>query len=218
MKSVKLGLPPHRGISWNPKKMESAESGREILPDGRVKYWIRHDILKDVFPKMLVWWFQHLEGKMEYQGKVLERYHVWHPEDHVHVSYEKTNESGNIGPGAVLRIVEYLGRQKRYLVNVISPIEKLDETGFIHNPKLYGILPIARMEYQFQETKEGTFYENCLIVGWKGISFRFLRPVFEFLFFDRKHGQYWIKHNIEEVGQFQNFLPELFRSQNENLR
>lgn len=218
MKYVKLGLPPNRGINWIKKSLDSAEYGREILDDGRIKYWIRHEILAGVSPKMLVWWFQHLEGEIEYQGKLYDRYHVWHPEDHVHVSYEKRNDSGLIRPGAVLRIVEYLGRQKRYLVNVISPIEQLDETGFIHNPKLYGIFPLARMEYRFQEIKDGTFYENCLIVGWKGNSFRLLRTIFEFLFFDRKHGHAWIKHNIEEVGQFQNFLPELYRKENEILR
>ncbi|XDD43044.1 hypothetical protein AB3N58_01375 [Leptospira sp. WS60.C2] len=218
MKYVKLGLPPHRAISWNKKTLDSAEFGREILNDGRIKYWIRHEILNGVSPKMLVWWFKHLEGEMEFQGKLYNRYHVWHPEDHVHVSYEKRNEDGSIGPGAVLRIVEYLCRQKKYLVNVISPIEKLDEDGFIHNPRLYGLLPLARMEYRFQETKDGTFYENCLIVGWKGITFRFLRLIFEFLFFDKKHGYAWIKHNIEEVGQLQYFLPDLYRKENENLR
>lgn len=218
MKRVRLGLLPKLEIEWLRKSVGSAKSGREILPDGRVKYWIRHEILKGIEPKMLVWWFQNLEGEMEYKGKNYNRYLVWHPEDHVHVSYEKRNDDGSIGPGAILRIVEYLGRQKKYLVNVISPIEKLDEDGFIHNPRLYGLLPLARMEYRFQQTNQGTAYENCLIVGWKGIFFKFLRPVFEYLFFDKKHGYAWIKHNIEEVGQFQNFLPDLYRKENENLR
>ncbi|TGK85954.1 hypothetical protein EHQ23_15165 [Leptospira bourretii] len=218
MKKVQLGLLAKLDIRWNRKSVESAESGRELLADGRVKYWIRHDTIKGVFPKMLVWWFQHLEGDIEYEGKIYNRYHVWHPEDHVHVSYEKRKPDGSVGPGAVLRIVEYLGRKKDYLVNVVSPIEKLDEEGFIHNPKLYGFLPIARMEYSFNESAEGTRYENCLIVGWKGYSFKLLRPIFEFLFFDNQHGFYWIKHNIEEVGQFESFLPDLYRKENENLR
>lgn len=218
MKKVRLGLLPKLQIHWNRKPVSSAESGREVLGDGRIKYWIRHDKLKGINPKMLAWWFQHLEGDIEYEGNVYNRYHVWHPEDHVHVSYEKRKPDGTVGPGAKLRIVEYLGREKKYLVNVVSPIEKLDEEGFIHNPYLNGILPIARMEYSFQETEMGTRYENCLIVGWKGLSFKLLRPLFEFLFFDKKHGFAWIKHNIEEVGQFERFLPDLYRKENENLR
>ncbi|EMY62474.1 DAPG hydrolase family protein [Leptospira terpstrae] len=218
MKKVKLGLLPKLPIEWNRKSVGSAESGREVLSDGRIKYWIRHEELKGVSPKMLTWWFQHLEGDMEYEGHVYNRYLVWHPEDHVHVSYQKRKADGSVGPGAALRIVEYLGRQKSYLVNVVSPIEKLDEDGFIHNPWLYGILPLARMEYSFKETEFGTRYENCLIVGWKGISFRIFQPIFEFLFFDKKHGFAWIKHNIEEVGQFERFLPNLYRKENENIR
>jgi len=218
MKKVKLGLLPKLEISWNRKSVDSAESGRDVLPDGRIKYWIRHETLKGIHPKMLVWWFQHLEGDIEYEGNVYNRYHVWHPEDHVHLSYEKRKPDGSVGPGAELRIVEYLGRQKSYLVNVVSSIEKLDEEGFIHNPRLDGILPIARMEYSFKETENGTRYENCLLVGWKGFSFKLLRPFFEFLFFDKKHGFAWIKHNIEEVGQFERFLPDLYRKENENLR
>jgi hypothetical protein len=216
MKKVKLGLLPKTAISWNPKPVSSAKFGREVLPDGRVKYWIRHDTLHGVSTKMLVWWFQHLEGEIEYEGKSLDRYHVWHPWDHVHVSYEKRLEDGSVGPGAVLRIVEYLGRNKKYVVNVISPIEKLDREGFIHNPRVHGLLPIARMEYAFKEIADGTIYENCLIVGWKGFSFRLLRPLIEFLFFDENHGQAWIKHNIEEVGQFEKFLPELYHKENKN--
>ncbi|EMY71376.1 DAPG hydrolase family protein [Leptospira vanthielii] len=218
MKKVKLGLLPKLEISWNRKSVDSAESGRNVLPDGRIKYWIRHETLKGIHPKMLVWWFQHLEGDIEYEGSVYNRYHVWHPEDHVHLSYEKRKPDGSVGPGAELRIVEYLGRQKSYLVNVVSSIEKLDEEGFIHNPRLDGILPIARMEYSFKETENGTRYENCLLVGWKGFTFQLLRPFFEFLFFDKKHGFAWIKHNIEEVGQFERFLPDLYRKENENLR
>ncbi|TGL56408.1 hypothetical protein EHQ58_17445 [Leptospira ognonensis] len=215
MKKVNLALLPKLNISWLPKKVSSARSGREVLNDGRVKYWIQHDPLKGVTTEMLVWWFKHLEGDIHFQGNTFNRYHVWHPEDHVHVSYEKRLPDGTVGKGAILRIVEYLGRQKKYIVNVISPIEKLDDSGFIHNPRLYGFLPIARMEYSFKNIQNGTLYENCLIVGWKGFSFKLLRPLFEFLFFDRKHGLAWIKHNIEEVGQFENFLPELYLKEKE---
>jgi len=211
MKKVNLSLPAKLGISWTPKKVSNAESGREVLSDGRVKYWIRHEVLKGITTEMLVWWFKHLEGDILHEGNLYNRYHVWHPEDHVHVSYEERLSDGSVGPGAVLRIVEYLGRNKKYLVNVISSIEKLDQSGFIHNPRLYGFLPLARMEYQFQDTLEGTRYENCLIIGWRGWSFKLLRSIFEFLFFDSKHGSAWIKHNIEEVGQFENFLIELYK-------
>lgn len=199
-------------IQWTPKQVSDAKYGREVLPDGRIKYWIEHTIVKSVTPEMLVWWFQHLEGDMDFQGKTFNRYHVWHPEDHVHVSYESKLPDGSVGVGAKLRIVEYFGRNKKYLVNVVSDIEKLDTEGFIHNPRLYGYIPMARMEYQFENTPEGTLYKNCLIIGGKSKLPKWVFRLIELFFFDSRHGLAWIKHNIEEVGQFESFLPELYKS------
>ena len=214
MKKVSLTIPPALPISWKPKPVSGAKSGSRVLPDGRIQYWIEHDLLRGVMPDMLAWWFQHLEGDIQYQGKTLNRYRVWHPEDHVHVSYERRLPDGSVGPGAAIRIVEYLGRNRKYLVNVVSPIEKLDATGFIHNPRVFGWLPLARMEYEFTAVPGGTAYRNSLIIGWRGFSFRLLRPLVQRFIFDDRHGAAWIKHNIEEVGQFEAFLPELYAAEN----
>lgn len=218
MKKVNTNLPPALSVSWLKKEVSSAESGTEILPDGRIKFWIRHSLLKGVTPKMLVWWFSHLEGKMEYEGGLYDRYLVWHPEDHVHASYETRLPDGSIGPGASIRLVEYLGRNKNYIVNIVTDIEKLDETGYIHNPKLDGIFKVARMEYEFSARGENTFYENCLIIGWKGRSWKWIRPLFLKFVFTKERGLAWIKHNVEEVGQFERFLPELYRKETASFK
>ena len=106
MKKVSLTIPPALPISWKPKPVSGAKTGSRVLPDGRIQYWIEHDLLRGVTPDMLAWWFQHLEGDIQYQGKTLNRYRVWHPEDHVHVSYERRLPDGSVGPGAAIRIVE----------------------------------------------------------------------------------------------------------------
>ena len=31
--------------------------------------------------------------------------------------------------------------------------------------------------------------------------------------FDEKRGRAWIRHNIEEVGNFESFLPQLYRGE-----
>jgi hypothetical protein len=98
---------------------------------------------------------------------------------------------------------------------VTSPIEKLDEEGFIHNPQLHvlpGVPPVkgfARMEYSFAATAGGTLYENCLILGRGGA----LGALATRLFLPEGHGNVWIKHNIEEVGAFEEFLPQLYRKE-----
>ncbi len=216
MKSVNTKLRTILPIVWNKKPVSSAESGMEILNDGRISYWIKHQHLTNITPKMLAWWFQNLEGDIEHQGQIFNRYHVWHPEDHVHNSYVKRRNDGSVGPGAIIRIVEYFGRNLKYQVNVETDIEKLDETGFIHNPRYLGILPIARMEYVFEAKGNGTQYNNRLIIGWRHWSWKIFRPLIVKFFFDSKHGEAWIKHNIEEVGQFEDFLPALYFKENKN--
>ena len=103
---------------------------------------------------------------------------------------------------------EYLGRNPRYKIEAVSTIEKLDDTGFIHNVIQRGVR-IARMEHVFTKTVEGTRDENCLIVPGTprlGLVAWLLLP---WLLPDGK-GQAWLKHNVEEIGTLENFLPELY--------
>lgn len=206
-------LPPPLDIPWNPKPLSSARTGREVLPDGRVKFWIVHDIIKGVTPAMLAWWFAHLEGDIEIGGKRHNRYRVWHPRDHVRNHYAWRRPDGTIGPGAAIALKEVLGRNPRYVVDVVTEIEKLDEEGFIHNPRAHGLKGFARMEYKFTAVPGGTLYENCLIFGKQAWWFRFVRPLLEPLVFPAGQGEAWLLHNIEEVGAFENFLPGLYRAE-----
>ncbi|MDF3820470.1 hypothetical protein P3G55_11190 [Leptospira sp. 96542] len=213
MKSVDTKLREILPIQWTKKQMDTAIWGKETLPDGRVSFWIRHEPVKAITPEMLVWWFQNLEGDIEFQGQTYNRYHVWHPEDHVHNSYSKRLPDGSVGSGAVIRLVEYLGRNPKYKINVETEIEKLDVTGFIHNPKFLGVIPIARMEYEFTTLPNATQYNNRLIIGWKHWSWRFFKFFVTKFAFNEKRGLAWIKHNIEEVGQFEAFLPALYKKE-----
>ena len=205
-------LPTPVQVPWRLKPVSSADSGIEVLADGRRRFWIPHDIVKGVTPRMLAWWFAHLEGDIAIGPYRYNRYRVWHPLDHVHASYAWRRPDGSVGPGAAIRLREVLGRDLHHIVNVTSPIEKLDEEGFIHNPALHvipGAAPVpglARMEYTFTPTPTGTLYENSLTLGhgswWGRAATR--------LFLPAGHGEIWIKHNVEEVGAFEEFLPALY--------
>jgi hypothetical protein len=206
-------LPPPLDLGWSLKPLESARAGREVLPDGRVKFWIKHEVIKGVTPKMLLWWFGHLEGDIEIGGKRHNRYRVWHPRDHVRNAYARRRPDGSVGPGAAIKLKEVLGRNPRYVVDIVTEIEKLDEEGFIHNPRAHGLSSFARMEYTFKAVAGGTLYENCLIFGRKAWWFRYVRPVLEPLVFPSGQGEAWLRHNVEEVGNFENFLPALYRQE-----
>jgi hypothetical protein len=200
-------------VPWPLKPVGSAGCGAERLPDGRLSWWIRHDVLRGVTPAMLAWWFAHLEGDIEVDGRRIDRYRAWHPYDHVHASYARRRPDGSIGPGAAIRLREYLGANRRYLVNVVTDIEKLDEEGFIHNPRLHGIGGLVRMEYTFTPVAGGTLYENRLVVGGTRGWRRLAAPLIERFGFDEARGRAWLRHNIEEVGLFEHFLPALYRQE-----
>lgn len=207
------GVPQPAALPWGLKPLGSAVYGIDTLPDGRDRYWIRHEIVRGVTPRMLAWWFAHLEGEVVIQGRRIDRYRVWHPYDHVHASYAKRRADGSVGPGAVIRLKEVLGGNPRFVVDITTEIEKLDEEGFIHNPVVDGIRGLARMEYTFTPVADGTLYENCLIFGARGRLGRMLHPLLARIAFPPGKGHTWLRHNIEEVGMFENFLPDLYRQQ-----
>lgn len=207
------GVPRPVALPWPLKPLGSAQAGIDRLPDGRTRCWIRHEVLRGVTPRMLAWWFAHLEGDVVVEGRRINRYRLWHPYDHVHASYLRRNADGSVGPGSVIRLKEVLGGNPRFVVDITTEIEKLDEEGYIHNPVLHGIRGLARMEYTFRAVPGGTLYENCLVFGLRGRTGRLLRPLIERLAFPPGKGEAWLRHNIEEVGMFENFLPALYRQE-----
>jgi len=207
------GVPRPVPLPWGLKPLGSARYGADTLADGRSRFWIRHEVVKGVTPRMLAWWFANLEGDVVVQGRRINRYRLWHPYDHVHASYAKRRADGSIGPGAVIRLKEILGGNPHFVVDVTTEIEKLDEEGYIHNPVLHGIRGLARMEYTFRRVAGGTLYENCLLFGPRGAVGRALRPLIEQVAFPPGKGEAWLRHNIEEVGMFENFLPDLYRQE-----
>jgi len=216
--AARKGPPEPVTLPWGLKPLGSARSGAEQLPDGRISYWIEHEVLKGVTPRMLVWWFSHLEGDVVIEGQRINRYRAWHPYDHVHASYARRLPDGSIGPGAAIRLREYLGANPDYEVDTITDIEKLDEEGYIHNPRLHGISGLVRMEYEFQEVPAGTVHRNRLVIGGASGWRRLVTPLIQRFGFNHERGLAWLRHNIEEVGLLEHFLPDLYRKECEGER
>jgi hypothetical protein len=108
------------------------------------------------------------------------------------------------------------GGNGRFQVNATSRITKLDETGFEHRVQRFGT-SIAKMRYHFEQVDGGTRYTNCLTVGLRGYWGRILNPLIARFIFGPERGRAWIKHNIEEVGNFQGFLPKLYATETNQL-
>lgn len=210
---MRFDVPEPLKIDWIRKPVEGAQSGVEILSDGRIFCWIKHEIVRGVTPKMLVWWFKNLEGTVTIDGIAHDRYRVWHPKDHLFARYAKKNPDGTVGVGSVIHLAEMLDARPEYLVHIHTEIKKLDESGYIHQPRMHG-LKLAEMKYEFKQVPGGTRYTNSLTVGFVGRLGKLLNPLIRRFVFNEARGWAWIKHNVEEVGNFEFFLPRLFHLEN----
>jgi hypothetical protein len=194
------------------KAVASAESWVQHLPDGRVQYGIKHDLIRGVTPKMIVWYLNHMTDGVEYGGATIQRYRLWHPRDHILLEYLKPAANGDsFGAGAQVHIREAFQADPSYKMSIKANVEFLDETGFAHFETMAG-LKVARVDYTFEETPEGTRYQDVLTVGLaenSALSRLFNRTVAPLVFPEEK-GLAWIQHNIEEVGNFEFFLPEMY--------
>lgn len=195
-------------IPWHPKPLHSARSGVEILPDGRLHCWVDHERLHGVAPRMMAWWFAHLEGPMVHAGRRLPRYRVAHPPGHVQVRYLRRRPDGTVGAGAVIHLTKMLGGRPERLVDVHTTIVRLDEGGFGHRPRWFG-LPAAAMDCTFEAVPGGTRCRSRLTVGLAGGWARPLNALIRRLAFGIASGHAWVRHHVEEVGQLEVFLPAL---------
>lgn len=208
-----MKLPEPIPVPWTMKPLGSAETRIEHLDDGRVRFSIVHDVLAGVTPEMLVWWFEHMDGDVEIGGRQVPRYRAWHPRDHVALRYLHPSTDGRrFGPGARVHIQEFLGGDPRYAVDFASTVDFLDATGFAHGEWVAG-RRVAHLQYRFVPVAGGTRYEDSLTVGIESGMFgamfnRLVRPAY----FSEDMGRAWLLHNVEEVGNLQFFLPDLYRA------
>ncbi len=192
------------------KDLASTEEARvDVLDDGRLHLSLRHDVVHGVTPEMIVWWFHNVEGDVAFEGVPVAKYRLWHPRDHVSFRYVRRAPDGGAGPGSVYHIVEAFGRNPAYLLDVDLHVKRLDEGGFVHLPRLHG-LRLARADYAFERVRGGTRYVNAITFGLEGRVFRPLNDRLVRAVFPEARGRAWLLHNVEEVGNWERFLPELF--------
>jgi hypothetical protein len=127
------------------------------------------------------------------------------------------NPDGSIGVGCKMRIVEMPDRKPEYMIDCESVITRLDPGGFAHEPSVRGV-PIAEANYTFERAPEGTIYRNNLIIGFETRPARWANRLVPYAGFNDEHAIAWIKHNVEEVGNFESFLPRLYAAEMEKDR
>ena len=205
----KWPLPPERNFGWKMKPLESAKTNFTIDKDGVFKLTIEHDTICEVTPKMLFWWFQNIGGEMTYKGKTYPKYLVWHPKDHIHWSLTNKSANKEIGTGSHFRIVEALDRNMNFLIDSVELVEKLDETG-IRLIRKIGATEVFSLQHEFIQDGNNTIYKTKMTVGTNKAIGKVFNSLIRPLIFTKEMGTAWLKHNIEEVGNFEFFLSELY--------
>jgi hypothetical protein len=212
MNSTKWKLLTPRQFHWEMKPLESAETEMKTLDDGRLELTIRHDILKGVTPAMLGWWFRNIEGSMQHMGQTYPRYLIWHPIDHIHYQVARPAPDGTAGPGARFFMVEAFGGNPDYLIIGLADVPKNDETGITLSVRKFGV-EVMHLEHTFTPVPEGTLYVSRMHVGMKvGLCRSLVNRWIRRRLFTNAMGMAWLKHNVEEVGNLEFFLPDLYRA------
>jgi 2-polyprenyl-6-methoxyphenol hydroxylase-like FAD-dependent oxidoreductase len=200
------GVFPPRPVPWALKPLSSAETSSETLPDGRVRLRIRHPRIRGVTPAMLAWWFRNIEGTISIGGRRYPRYHIWHPVDHILFEVARRGSDGSVGPGARFHIVEAFGGDPANLIDVVLGVEKLDEEGIVLSRRA------LRLHHRFTPVDGGTQYDTELTAGISLFA-PLTRRIVGHAFPEEKR-RAWLRHNVEEVGTFEEFLPDLYRERN----
>ena len=173
---------------------------------------IEHEIVRGVTPEMLDWWFRHIGGDMQVAGRTYPRYRVWHPLDHIDWQLV-AGDPGHVGLGAQFRIVEAFDRNPAWLVDSVETVAKLDETGIRLERHMLGS-EVFSLEHWFEPADGGTRYRSRMDLGadtafGRLLFNRLIRPIV----FGDIMGPAWLKHNVEEVGNFEHFLPALYATE-----
>lgn len=209
MFSPRLPLPAPRRLPWPLKPLESAQTELRYDEFGRMVMHIRHDLLKGISPRMIEWWFGHIDGDMDVEGVHLNKYLAWHPFDHIHWELARPGPDGRAAKGAQFRIVEAFGRNSDFYIDVIDTVTKLDISGITLVSTKFG-LPLTCLNHDFIAAGGGTQYVSTLTIGTDlpGLH-ALLNPLIHHTIFTEAMGHAWMKHNIEEVGLLEHMLPRL---------
>lgn len=175
----------------------------------RLRMTIDHEPLKGVTPEMLLWWFTHIGGTMEYDGRTETRYRVWHPLDHIHWELKRAAPDGTVGEGAQFRIVEMLGRDARYRIDTVDTVEKLDLTGIRLVLRILGGM-VFQLEHTWSRAEGATHYTSVMDIGGHSALAAPLNRYLRSTLFVPGMERAWIRHNFEEVGLLEHFLPGLY--------
>jgi hypothetical protein len=188
------------------------------LAGGRVALAIDHEPMSGVTPEMFRWWFEHFNGESNltaggFTGPMTPVYRLWHPLDHILVRWEKVlrGPDGRIAAGSVLYVEENLGGKHPSKTRVW--VTRFDNTAF--NFSLgKGAGSFGEVRHLFSPSPAGLQLRTEMDFG---VQWPWIGPWFNRMLRRKAFTQdlitAWVTHNVEECGETERFLPQLYRHQ-----
>jgi hypothetical protein len=203
-------LPEPRPVLWPLRPVSSADIDDRRLDDGRRQVTIHHQELSGVTPRMLDWWYGHVDGMMEYAGKNYLRYLVWHPLDHISYEVKHPQPDGSVGPGSHLRITEAFQRRSDRLLRINVEVRRRDVHEAVIGKRVLG-LSILELVNSFSPTDAGAAYRSIMTIGTSGWPGRLgLNALLTARILPGEMAMHWARHHVEEIGNLEHLLPQLF--------
>jgi len=155
---------------------------------------VEHELSR-VTPEMIDWWWDHIDNS--------ERYRLWHPKDHKSFEWEVSPGSVMGHVGVIHRVVEMIdGRPTTLRIRWENPDSIPIKAKFKHK-NAASVLnnkdkPISWILHEYHSIPNGTLLRSTFRLPAQ-ISDSFIENL--------------RKHNIEEIGQFTEFLPKLYEEE-----
>jgi len=196
-------LPP-LDVPWASRlrPTSSAEITTRTLDDGRFEQRVVHAVLPNVTRAMLRWWMERVGDPIDWDGRRLLAYRLWHPLDHIHFARRLD------GDRLRFAIAEAFQADPRYLLDQTFEVPRLDEHGFRLEPRVAGVA-VATVDEDWEDAPGGV---RWIVTMRLGALHPILGPLSRFVT-RRKMAMFlaWQRHNVEEAGCIPEFLPALYR-------
>lgn len=227
-----LEMPQARDVGWALKETASSFFAIHKRENGQFCVLLNHALLRGCRAEMLRWWFQNfpnlrvtLPDTPGYEGVSVPAYLLWHPIDH-----HSATLSGALGPkgetrvGASIQIREAMQYDRfgwRYPVDAKLKIFYVGADGWAMGRTIPLFGPVMMLRIHFQDVIEagqhlGVHYHYEVVIGVSGGNY-FSRKINKKVSakFGPEFFEAWRRHNVVEVGVFENFLPALYAQRSE---
>lgn len=122
----------------------------------------------------------------------------------------RPGKAGGVSVGAHLHITEALHRDPDNLLDIRVTVEEIDECHAVIARRVLGT-SLVRLENEFAAGRTGAAYVTRMTIGDDTALGRLLlNQVAHRRAFPPRRIQAWVRHHVEEIGNLENFLPDLF--------